>query len=104
MQYFFLRALLPECRFFRLLERGKQACYGGKKSNPFHQGRSQDHVGTNVIRSFWLTGDAFNGTLTDQTDTNTGTDSSKTCTDSTVTGLNHIRQQSHHHRHNICFL
>jgi hypothetical protein len=88
----------------RLLEHRKQTCYGSQKGNPFHQRRREDHVGTNVIRSFRLAGDAFDRTFTDLTDTDTCTDGCKTCTDSAVTGLSYICQKSHHQRHNTCFL
>jgi hypothetical protein len=88
--------------FFTCLLRkySEQTGNGGQKGNPFDQGRSQDHVSTNVIRSFGLAGNGVNSTFTDLTDTDTGTDSGEACTQRTVTGLNYI-QQSRHHRHLI---
>jgi hypothetical protein len=81
-------------RFLRtrlLFEHGKQTCYGSQKSNAFDQGRSKDHVGTNVIRCFGLAGDSFYGALTDLTDTDTGTDSGEARPNGTITRLYHIQ-------------
>ena len=52
--------------------------------------------------SFGLAGDAFYGAFTDLTDTDTGADGGKTCTDCAITGLNYI-QQSDHQRHILGF-
>ena len=62
----------------------KEAYDDRKQGSTFYKGRSQDHVCTNVIRCFWLTGNRFNSAFTDLTDTDTGTDSSKTCTNCTT--------------------
>lgn len=86
----------------RLMEHGKQTCYGSQKGNPFDQRRCEDHVGTNVVRSFRLAGNAFYGAFTDLTDTDTCTNGGKTCADSTITGL--YFQQNCHQCHNTCFL
>ncbi len=86
-----------------LLEHREQTGHRSEKGDPFHQRRSEDHVGTNVVRSFGLAGDAFYGTFTDLTDTDTGADRGKTCADGTKTGLSNVRQQSHHQCHNTCF-
>jgi hypothetical protein len=93
----------PRLRGPWLLEYRKQTGHRSQKGNPFHQCRSEDHVGTNVVRSFGLPGDAFNGTLTDLTNTDTGTNRRKTCANRTKTGLSNVRQQSHHQCHNTCF-
>jgi hypothetical protein len=94
MQYCLLRALL--------LEYSKQTRNGSQKGNPFNQGRSQDHVSTNVVRSFRLTGNGVYSAFTYLTDADTGADSGKTCAQSTVTGLYYV-QQSGHQRHLIWF-
>jgi hypothetical protein len=94
MQYCFLRALL--------LEHSKQTGNGSEKSNAFYESRSEDHVSTNVVRSFRLTGNRVNGAFTDLADTDTGTDSGEACTQSTITGLYYV-QQSGHQRHLIWF-
>src|SRR5579859_2367100 len=80
----FLRALL--------LEYSEQTGNGSQKGNPFDQGRSQDHVCTNVVRSFRLTGNGINSALTDLADTDTGADSSEACANCAITRLNHISQ------------
>jgi hypothetical protein len=87
-----------------LFEYRKQTCNGSQKGNPFHQCRGEDHVSTNVVRSFRLAGDAFYGAFTDLTDTDTGANGRKTCANCTITGLSYIRQQSCHQHHNSCFL
>jgi hypothetical protein len=74
-----------------LFEYRKQTCHGSQKGNPFHERRCEDHVGTNVVRSFRLAGDAFHGAFTDLTDTDTCTDGGKTRTDSAVTRLSYVR-------------
>jgi hypothetical protein len=85
----------------RLFNGNEQTCYGSQKGNAFYQSRGQDHVGTNVVRSFRLTGDAFNGALTDLSDTDTGTDCGKTCANCAIPGLDF--QQSCHQRHDTWF-
>jgi hypothetical protein len=85
-----------------LTEYRKQTGNGSQKGNPFDQGRSQDHVSTNVVRSFRLAGNGVYSAFTDLTDTDTGTDSGKTCTQSTITGLYYV-QQNGHQRHLIWF-
>jgi hypothetical protein len=80
-------------------EYSEQTCYGSQKGNTFYEGRSQDHVGANVIRSFRLTGNCVYSAFTDLSDTDAGTDRGKTCTKCTITGLDHISQQSGHQRH-----
>ena len=84
-------------------EYSEQTCYGSQKGNTLDEGRSQDHVGTNVIRSFRLTGNCVYSAFTDLSDTNAGTDSGETCTKRTITGLDHISQQSCHQRHVLWF-
>jgi hypothetical protein len=73
-----------------LLEDREKTCNGGQKGNPFHQRCGQDHVAANFTRCFRLAGNGFNGSLTDLTDTDTGTDSGKTCADRTIAWLYHI--------------
>jgi hypothetical protein len=87
-----------------LVKHRKQTGNGSQKGNPFHQRRGEEHVGSDFARCLRLARNAFHGTLTYLTDTDTCADGRKTCTDSTITGLSYIRQQSHHQRHNICFL
>jgi len=84
MQYVFLRAL-P-------LEYSEQTGNGSQKGNTFYESRSQDHVCTNVVRSFRLTGNGVNCSLTDLADTDTSTNSSEACAKGAITGLNHISQ------------
>jgi hypothetical protein len=86
-------ALCFECSNFlrekRLTaEYGKQTSHSSQKGNAFYQCRSKDHVSTNVIGSFRLTGNGFNSTLTDHTYTDTSTDGRKACAYCTKTGLN----------------
>ncbi|HMH22353.1 MAG TPA: hypothetical protein VK563_11275 [Puia sp.] len=70
MQYdFYVRSLF--------LEDSQQACNGSQQGDAFYKRRSQDHVGTNVVRSFRLAGNGFYSSFTDQTDTDTGADSGK---------------------------
>jgi hypothetical protein len=100
MQYVFLRAPL---RFSFIKPSGlfncnEQTCNGSQKGNAFYECRGQDHVGTNVIRSFGLAGDTFYSAFTDLADTDTGTDGGETCTNCAITGLRYI-QQSCHQRH-----
>jgi hypothetical protein len=83
-------------------EYSQQTCYGGEKGNTFNQGRSQDHVCTNVVRSFRLTGNGFNSAFTDLTDTDTGTDSGEACANRTITRL--YFQHDSHQRHDTWFL
>jgi hypothetical protein len=66
-----------------LAEYSQQTSYGSQQGNAFYEGRSKDHVSTNVIGSFRLTGNGLNGTFTDHTYTDTSTDSRKACADST---------------------
>ena len=74
------------------MENRKQTCNGSQKGNTFYQGRGEDHVGTNVVRSFRLAGDAFHGAFTDLTDTDTCAYGGETCADSAVTGLSYIQK------------
>jgi hypothetical protein len=76
----------------------EQTRHSSQKGNTFYKGRGQDHVCTNVVRSFRLAGYSFYSALTDLTDTDTGTNRGKTCTYSTITGLSNV-QQSCHQRH-----
>jgi hypothetical protein len=48
-----------------------------EQCNTLNEGGSQDHVGTDIRYSFWLTGDRFYRTFTDQTDTDTSANSSQ---------------------------
>src|SRR6185312_10736714 len=81
----------------------EQTGNGGQEGNPFDQRRGQDHVGTNVVCSFRLAGDAFDGALADQADTDARADGRETGADSTQAGLNYIQQSCHQH-HNSGFL
>jgi hypothetical protein len=76
----------------------EQTRHSSQKGNAFYQGRGQDHVGTNVVRSFRLAGDGFYSAFTDLTDTDTGTNRGKTCAYRAITGLSNV-QQSCHQRH-----
>ena len=76
----------------RLFEYSEQTCYGSQKGNTFYEGRSQDHVSTNVVRSFRLTGNGVNCSLTDLADTDTSANSSEASAQSAITWLNHISQ------------
>lgn len=55
-----------------------------EQCNTFNEGCSQDHVRTDVTSSFWLTGDAFYGTLTDLSDTYASAEGSQTSTECTT--------------------
>ena len=70
-----------------LFENSEQTCYSSQKGNPFNQRHGQDHVGTNVVRSFRLAGNGFYSSFTDLSDTDTGTYSGKTCAYCTITRL-----------------
>jgi hypothetical protein len=59
----------------------QDTCDYTEQRNTFNEGRSQDHVRTDVTSSFWLTGDAFNSTLTDLSDTYAGAEGSQTSTE-----------------------
>jgi hypothetical protein len=85
-----------------LREYSEQTGNGSQKGNTFYEGRSQDHVTANVVRSFRLTGNSVYCAFTDLADTDTGANGCKACTQRTVTGLNYI-QQSGHQRHLIWF-
>ena len=75
-----------------LLQNREQTGNGTQKGNTFYEGRSQDHVCTNVVRSFRLTGNGINSALTDLADTDTGTYGSEACAEGAIAGLNHISQ------------
>lgn len=64
----------------------KQTSDNAEQGNALNQRRSEDHVCTDVISRFRLTGDGFQRALADVTHTDTGCDSSDTGTDS-ATGL-----------------
>jgi hypothetical protein len=83
------------------VEHSQKTCYGREKGNTFYQSGSQDHVSTNLVCGFRLTGNAFASALTDLTDTDTGTDGGKTCADGAIPGLNF--QQNSHQRHDTWF-
>jgi len=101
---------IPPCRIKTrqtialLLEYCEQTSNGSQKGNTLNQSRSQDHVSTNVVRSFRLAGNGVNSAFTDLSNTDTGTDRGKTCTQCTITGLNNISQEIHHHRHFLLIL
>jgi hypothetical protein len=95
MQYHFY------VRTCRLFEYSQQTCHSSQKGNTFYERRSQDHVRTNVVRSFRLAGNGFYGSFTDQTDTDTGTDCGEACTNGAKSGLR--IQQSDHQRHVLGF-
>lgn len=85
---------------FVLFQYCKQTCYCGQEGNTLNEGRGQDHVRANVVGSFRLTGDGFNGPFTDETDTDTGTDGGETGANranTCKTRLYNISQQSDHH-------
>jgi hypothetical protein len=86
MQYIFLRASHfadATCVASGLFaEYSQKTCYGSEKGNTFYQSGRQDHVSTNLICGFRLTGDTFYSAFTDLTDTDTGTDCSKACSNS----------------------
>jgi hypothetical protein len=95
-----------QCVFYvpsLFLEYGKQTRYGSQQGNALYQCSSQDHVGTNVVRSFRLAGNGFYGPFTDLSDTDTGAYSGKTCANRTIPRLYHI-QQNCHQRHDTWFL
>jgi hypothetical protein len=71
--------------FFSLEYYGKETRDNPEQCDTFYEGCSQDHVCTDVTRSFRLTGDAFYGTLTDLTDAYTSAQCSETCTYSAKT-------------------
>lgn len=54
----------------------QDTCDNREQGNTLYESGSQDHVRTDVVRSFRLTGDAFYSTFTDLTDTDTGTNCS----------------------------
>lgn len=100
MQYVSLCASL-HANFIKpsgLFNRNEQTGNGSQKGNAFYKCRGQDHVATNVIRSFGLAGNTLYSALSDLADTNTGTDGGETCTNCAITGLRYI-QQSCHQRH-----
>jgi hypothetical protein len=80
----------------------EQTCYSSEKGNAFHECRGQDHVGTNVICSLGLAGNALNSAFTDLADADAGTYGRETCTNCAITGLCYI-QQSCHQRHDTWF-
>jgi len=84
-----------------LAEYSQKTCYGSEKGNTFNQSGRQDHVCTNLICGFRLTGNTFDSAFTDLTDTDTGTDGGKTCADGAITRLNF--QQNSHQRHDTWF-
>jgi hypothetical protein len=86
----------------RLFNCDEQTCNGSQKGNTFYQGRSEDPVGTNVVSSFRLAGDAFYGAFTDLADTDACAHGGEACADSAITGLYYI-QQSCHQRHDTWF-
>jgi hypothetical protein len=94
MQYVFLRG--------SFLEYSEQTGNRSQKRNTFYEGRCQDHVTANVVRSFRLTGNSVYCAFTDLADTDTGADGCKACTQCTITGLYYV-QQSGHQRHLIWF-
>jgi hypothetical protein len=49
-----------------------------EQRNTLDEGSRQDHRGTDITGSFWLTSDAFCSAFTDLTDTDTGSESSDT--------------------------
>jgi hypothetical protein len=59
-----------------LNEHRQDTCDNCEKGNTLDQGSCQDHVGTNVVHCFRLTGNRFNRTTTDLADTDTGTNGS----------------------------
>src|SRR4029077_768927 len=89
-------------RAARLSENGEQSGNCGQKGNPFNKRSGKDHVGTNVISSFWLARYGFHCTLTDLAYTNTGTDCSEPCTNGSKTRLSF--QQNSHQSHDTWFL
>ena len=50
----------------------QQGNHHGKQGYTFYQGRSDNHVGTNITNGFRLTGDGFQGATTDTAYTDTG--------------------------------
>jgi hypothetical protein len=110
----FLRAFLREvfANFFAnhlaqrlsFCEYSEQTCHGSKKGNTFYEGRSEDHVSTNVVRSFGLAGDGFYSAFTDLSDTDTGTYSGEACANCAITRLYSVQQCGHQHHDSWVFI
>ncbi len=89
--FFYVRVVRNSCiKPSGLFNCNEQTCYGSEKGNAFYECRGQDHVGTNVIRSFRLAGDTFYSAFTDLSDTDTGTDGGETCANCAITRLSYI--------------
>jgi hypothetical protein len=102
MQYNFYVLSCAKRLSFR--EYSEQTCHSSQKGNTFYQGRSQDHVSTNVVRSFGLAGNGFYSALTDLSDTDTGTYSGKACANCTITRLYSVQQCGHQHHDSWVFI
>lgn len=72
---------------------GQQTSDNAEQGNTLYQRRSKNHVCTDVVSSFRLTGDGFQRAFTDVTYTDTSCDSSDTSTDCTA-GLCQTRRSS----------
>lgn len=57
----------------------EQTHHDTEQSDAFHEGGSEDHVGTDVTRHFRLAGEGLESTLTDFTNTDTCADSCEAC-------------------------
>jgi hypothetical protein len=57
----------------------EESQYHTNQRSALNESGSQDHVGTDVTRSFRLASDGFHRFTTDLTDTDTGTDNSEAC-------------------------
>jgi hypothetical protein len=65
---------------FCLHEHREDTCDYCKQCNTFYEGCSKNHVGTDVVHGFRLTGDSFYRAFTNLTDTDTCSDGSETGT------------------------
>jgi hypothetical protein len=58
----------------------EECTYDSKQGSTLYKGSSDNHVGTDVTYSFWLTSDRFHSFTTDLSDTDTGTEYRQSCT------------------------